>query len=241
MIVTPNPEFVVRAQEDEEFRRILNRADLAVPDGVGLRMAAKVLTLPTSSSTIVKIFQLFWRWLLTGSAAILRPAFLDVLPETVSGVDLMFDLCQLAAEKGWTVFFLGGRDGVAEGTAQRLQKQFANLKVVGVYEGEAAAEFDQETRRVIRPTDILFVAYGAPKQEKWIARNLPHLPVKIAIGVGGAFDFVSGRRKRAPQALRRLGLEWLWRLIQEPPRLPRILNAAIKFPLLVCWHKLVSR
>lgn len=237
-IVTPNPEFVVAAQKDDEFRSLLNQADLAVPDGIGLRVAAKFLTLPKNSSTIVGSFESLVQGLLVGGAAIFHPPFLDILPETVSGADLMLDLCQLAAEKGYTVFFLGGRGGVAEGTAKRLQQQFANLKVVGFYEGEAAAEFDGETRRAVRSADLLFVAYGAPQQEKWIARNLPHLPVKVAIGVGGAFDFVAGKRRRAPKALRRAGLEWVWRVLQEPQRLPRILNAAIKFPLLVFWRKL---
>lgn len=240
-IVTPNPEFVIAAQKDGDFRWILNRADLAVPDGVGLRMAAKLLSLPKHSSTIVGIFETLVQGFSVGLAVVFRPAFLDTLPETVSGVDLMLDLCQLAADKGHSVFFLGGRGGVAEETAKRLQKRFANLRVAGFQEGEAAEEFDQETRRAIRPSDLLFVAYGAPRQEKWIARNLPHLPVKVAIGVGGAFDFVAGKRRRAPRAIRRLGLEWLWRLIQEPQRLPRILNAAIKFPLLVFWHKLTAQ
>lgn len=240
-IVTPNPEFVIRAQEDSDFRLILNHADLAVPDGIGLRMAAKFLSLPVSSSTIVRFFEALIQGLSVGAAGVFRPSFLDILPETVSGADLMVDLCRLAADKGYTVFFLGGRGGVAEQTAKRLQRQFANLQVAGFYEGEAAEEFDRETRRSIINAlrcDLLFVAYGAPKQEKWLSRNLPHLPVKVAIGVGGAFDFVAGKRRRAPKALRRLGLEWLWRVAQEPRRLPRIFNAVIKFPLLVFGNKL---
>jgi len=192
-VVTPNPEFVVLAQKDEGFRQILNSADLAVPDGVGLLVGTRV-----------------------------------------TGTDLMLKLCELAARKSHSVFLLGGRDGVAEEAAKRLKAQFANLNIVGTYEGDPTTNFQLPTSN----TDFLFVAYGAPKQEKWIAKNLPKIPVKVAMGVGGAFDFISGRKKRAPQTLRRMGLEWLWRLVQEPKRLPRILNATIKFPLLVFLHKL---
>lgn len=188
-IVTPNPEFVVLAQSDREFREILNRADLAIPDGVGLRMGTRV-----------------------------------------TGTDLMIRLCELASQRGYSVFLLGGEGGVAEEAAKRLKKQFANLNIVGTYEGD----FPEG----IKTADFLFVAYGAPKQEKWIAQNLSKIPVRVAMGVGGAFDFIAGKKKRAPLVLRRLGFEWLWRLIQEPQRLPRILNATIKFPFLVFLHKL---
>ena len=210
-IVTPNPEFIVLAQTDREFREILNRADLAIPDGVGLRMET-----------------------------------------TVTGTDFMIRLCGLAAKKGYSVFLLGGRGGVAEEAAKRLKEWFANLNIVGTYEGDpetvpsvfqavpSSARGGLNSRAKF-PIDFLFVAYGAPKQEKWIAKNLFKIPVKVAMGVGGAFDFIAGRRRRAPKILRRLGLEWFWRLIQEPRRFPRILNATIKFPLLVFLHKLGKR
>ncbi len=232
-VVTPNPEFVVLAQSDDEFRQILNRADLAVPDGVGLRVGTRV-----------------------------------------TGTDLMIGLCGLASQRGYSVFLLGGRGGVAEAAAERLKAQFANLNIVGTCEGDPEEDFSEQLRKLsesdgqrvresdspeIRSTgvsdspihrstdapsysefsgiDLLFVAYGAPKQEKWIAQNLSKIPVRVAMGVGGAFDFIAGRKKRAPKILRRLGLEWFWRLIQEPQRLPRIFNATVKFPLLVFLHK----
>lgn len=190
-IVTPNPEFIVRAQKDRQFCQILNRADLAVPDGAGLRVGTRV-----------------------------------------TGTDLMIRLCELAAKKGYSIFLLGGRNGAAEEAAKRLKMRFANLNIVGTCEGDSPEG--------IIAADFLFVAYGAPKQERWIAENLSQIPVKVAMGVGGAFDFIAGKRKRAPRLLRRLGLEWLWRLVQEPQRLPRILNAAVKFPLLVFLHKFKS-
>ena len=198
-VVTPNPEFLVLAQTDREFRQILNQADLAIPDGVGL---------------------------LTGTR--------------VTGTDLMIKLCRLAAEKGYSVFLLGGRGGVAEEAAKRLKKRFAKLNIVGTSEADPASVPSSIFHLPSSSVDLLFVAYGAPKQEKWIARNLPQIPVKVAMGVGGAFDFIAGKRKRAPKIFRRLGLEWLWRAVQEPRRYPRILNATIKFPLLVFKQKFLG-
>ena len=194
-IVTPNPEFLVLAQTDQEFRRILNQADLAIPDGVGLRMGGRL--------------------------------------QTVTGTDLMIKLCGLAAKKGYSVFLLGGRGGVAEEAAKRLKGRFANLNVVGTSEADPTSVLSSVFRHPSSNVDLLFVAYGAPEQEKWIAENLPKIPVKVAIGVGGAFDFIAGKKRRAPLVLRRLGLEWFWRLVQEPQRFPRILTATVEFPLLL--------
>jgi len=196
-IVTPNPEFIVLAQKDLEFREILNRADLAIPDGVGLCVGTRV-----------------------------------------TGVDLMFRICELAAKKGYSVFLLGGRGGVAERAAERLKKQFATLTIIGTCEGDSSSVPPSILHLPPSSVDFLFVAYGAPKQERWIAKNLDKIPVKVAMGVGGAFDFIAGKKRRAPLALRRLGLEWFWRLLQEPQRLPRIFNATIKFPFLVLLDKL---
>lgn len=148
--------------------------------------------------------------------------------ERIPGVDFVIDLCGLAVEEGASVFFLGGSGGVAQKTAEVLQSQFPGLRVSGWSE-----DLDISTSRHL-DISVLFVALGAPKQELWIAENLAKLPkVKIAIGVGGAFDLISGKIKRAPQWLRRLGLEWIWRLLQEPWRLTRIYRAAITFPLLL--------
>lgn len=138
-VVTPNPEFLVLAQKDDEFRKVLNRADLAIPDGIGLRMAAKFLSLPVSNFTIVKIPQLVFQGLLVGAAAIFKPSLLDILPHTVTGTDLMTGLCERAAKKGYSVFLLGGQNGVAEEAAKRLKKQFANLNIIGTYKGDSSS------------------------------------------------------------------------------------------------------
>jgi N-acetylglucosaminyldiphosphoundecaprenol N-acetyl-beta-D-mannosaminyltransferase len=176
-IVTPNPEFLVDAQQDLEFKNILNKADLSIPDGRGLRIGT------------------------------------DIVCNT-PGIDLMETLVKLSAEKGFTTGFLGGRNQVAEKTVERLQKKYQNLKV----------PYISEEPTKIPKLDILFVAFGAPKQEKWIDKNLDKIPVKVAMGVGGAFDYISGKVPRAPKLLRDLGLEWLFRLIVQPWRIKRQLK-----------------
>lgn len=202
VIVTPNPEFLVAAHKDREFREILNRSDLALPDGFGILLAAY---------------------------------FKGVRLKRITGVDFITDVAEIAAREGKSVFFLGGRNGAGEKAARRLAKRFVKLRIAGTFEGKGDPTGDQETVEKIcyAKPDILLVAYGAPKQEKWIARNLPQLDgVKIAMGVGGAFDFISGHVRRAPWVLRALGLEWCWRLAIEPWRIRRIYTATIVFSFL---------
>ncbi|MBU1177048.1 WecB/TagA/CpsF family glycosyltransferase [Patescibacteria group bacterium] len=227
-IVTPNPEFLVKAQKDEEFKKILNQADLSIPDGVGLVLAS----------------------LLSG----------ERIKERIAGVDLMEAICERAAEKNWPVFLFGAGEGVAEKAGDNLKGKYEGLEVkvyrpcLGVIPAKAGIQTytfsnswipnqvgdDTGVGDDTLSSSILFVALGAPKQEKWINENLKKMPsVKLAIGVGGAFDFISGNVKRAPKFIRDLGLEWLWRLMIQPWRIKRIFNAVVVFPLLVLKSKLM--
>ncbi len=206
-VVTPNAEFLVDAQKDREFRNILNSADLAIPDGMGLIYASRLYGVP--------------------------------LAERVAGTDLVDQLCRQAAEDDWTVFFLGGLFGVGEKAAEKLSEKYSGLNVCGFYEGKREKKYDEETIQEIKnivgdqEIDVLFVAYGHRNQEKWIARNLGKLDVSVAVGVGGAFDFISGYIPRAPFWMRNAGLEWLFRLVQQPWRWKRIFKAVVIFPLLI--------
>ncbi|MBU0668026.1 WecB/TagA/CpsF family glycosyltransferase, partial [Patescibacteria group bacterium] len=133
------------------------------------------------------------------------------------------------------IFLLGAAPTVAAKAKVKLEKKY-NCTIVGTDDGAATPDNYYNLRELINSAepDILFVAFGAPKQEIWLARNLAHLKsVKVAIGVGGAFDFVSGAVKRAPHIFQKLGLEWLWRLFLQPSRIRRIYRATIKFPLTV--------
>lgn len=195
-IATPNPEFLVQADSNPEFKKVLNRADLAIPDGVGLKISGRI-------------------------------------KNTTTGVDLMEELCQAGNDLGFSIGLIGGRDRVAIKTKDCLQKRYPKLKIVFAEGGpEVDGEGNGQSTNSISKVDILFVAFGMIKQELWINKNLENLPVKIAMGVGGAFDYLSGQVPRAPKLLRQLGLEWLFRLIIQPWRIKRQL-ALIKFVYLM--------
>ncbi|MDX1521781.1 MAG: WecB/TagA/CpsF family glycosyltransferase [Anaerolineae bacterium] len=211
-LTTVNPEFVVEAQHDEAFRAIINNAALALPDGIGLLKAARFLGEPE-------------------------------LPERVPGSDLVVELAELSHQKGYRIFFLGAWEGVAEKAVANLKTQYPNLKAVGCYAGTPAVEENEAIvqRILLTRPDILLVAYGAPKQDKWIARNLDRLQIPVCIGVGGSFDFIAGTTQRAPAWMQRLDLEWLHRLIKQPWRWRRIWNAVPRFSWLVFWSKFAGR
>lgn len=152
----------------------------------------------------------------------------------LGGSDLIWSLSEQAGREGQAVFFLGGADGVAEEVARRLSLRYPGLRVAGTLAGSPRPEDETEIAGAIRDSgaDILFVAFGAPDQDLWIARNLGRLGVSVAIGVGGSFDYVAGRARRAPVWMRERGLDWLWRLVMQPWRWRRML-ALPRFAFLV--------
>ena len=239
-IVTPNPEFVMAAQKDEEFRDILNKADIAIPDGVGLLWAAKFLSLKSKQK-----LKVFLQFIYTQLSLIFYPRYCrTVIPERVTGSDLIWKIARLSEQKNCSIYLLGAEEGVAQKAAEKLKEKYKNLKIAEAELGMKNTEFRIENPELVnrinrRQPDILLVAFGHPKQEKWIAGNLSKLEnVKVAIGVGGAFDFIAGKAKRAPRILRKLGLEWLFRLFIEPWRAGRIFTATWKFSWAVLRHKL---
>lgn len=154
------------------------------------------------------------------------------LRERVVGTDFLEYFCGICEKEDKSVFFLGGKKDVAKKTAEKLKNKYADLKIAGSLDGYADIENCFEIIKSATPA-VLFVALGAPKQEKWIYENLPKLnSVKLAVGVGGAFDFISGSVKRAPKPMRQIGFEWLWRLAMQPRRIKRIFNAVAVFPIL---------
>jgi N-acetylglucosaminyldiphosphoundecaprenol N-acetyl-beta-D-mannosaminyltransferase len=156
----------------------------------------------------------------------------------VPGVDLVWRLAGLAAERRWSIFLLGGFDDVGQRTASRLCERYPALCIAGMYEGHPA-DPEAVSRVCMAKPELLLVAYGAPGQDLWIARHKDELGVPVSIGVGGSFDFIAGRSKRAPAWLRRLGLEWLHRLVHEPWRWRRML-ALPKFAILVLRQRWTS-
>jgi N-acetylglucosaminyldiphosphoundecaprenol N-acetyl-beta-D-mannosaminyltransferase len=202
-VMTPNAEMLAASARDASFREILNCSALNLPDSAGLLWAARH----------------------TGQR----------LPERVTGVDTVERLCAaLSADQ--TVFLLGAAPGVAEKAGIVLRSRYPNVRIAGAFAGSPKAEDAPEIIRRIREAkpQILLVAYGAPAQDAWIDEHLNDLPsVRIAMGVGGTFDFLAGVRMRAPVFLQKLHLEWAWRLLLEPSRWNRIWTAVIVFPMLV--------
>jgi N-acetylglucosaminyldiphosphoundecaprenol N-acetyl-beta-D-mannosaminyltransferase len=211
-VVTPNVEFIMAAQTDREFKKILNEADLAIPDSARLGWA----NLELSEKSLGKRFFYWPGFFLPGSLP--QPQF----PAT-TGVDLMENLCGHLQDQSLTIGLLGGKDGVAKKAGERLLKRYPKLQISFAVDGPSVDGYGNSLNEfdLLTKTDVLFVAFGQVKQEKWIAKHLKDLPVKVAIGVGGSFDYLSGRVRRAPEKVRNLGLEWLFRLIIQPWRIKR--------------------
>ena len=202
-IATLNPEFVMKAQDDHEFKRLLNNADLCLADGIGLVLASQWLRRP--------------------------------LPARVAGSDIVYDITSLASRNGWRLFLLGAQTGVAAQAAKMLRSEYTDLVIAGTYAGSPKLSENDHIVRLVNQSkaDIIFVAYGAPQQDKWINRNRDKLPnVRVAMGVGGSLDFITGRAIRAPRWMQRIGLEWFHRLLNEPWRWRRM-AALPKFALKV--------
>jgi N-acetylglucosaminyldiphosphoundecaprenol N-acetyl-beta-D-mannosaminyltransferase len=192
LVATVNPEFVMRARADGEFAAVLESAALCLPDGAGVVWAARRAGCPVR--------------------------------ERVAGSDLVPRLAALCAGRGYRLFLLGAAPGVAAEAGRRLAAANPGLQVAGAHPGSPRPDDDAESLALIeaaRP-HVLLVAYGAPQQELWIARNRVRLGPCVAIGVGGSLDFVAGRVRRAPRWMRRLHLEWLYRLLRQPWRLRRM-------------------
>ncbi len=214
-IVTPNPEILVESSKDESFKKILNKADVAIPDGVGLALAG--------------------------------------VRGRILGRELFQDLLDLAASKNLKVYLLGAKNEVNALATKKAAKIYPNILIKGCGDfmvsenGEIVSESNIKIYKDIISDinsfapDLLFVAFGAPKQEKWIYNNLEKLNVKIVMAVGGTFDYFVGKMAKPPDVMEKLGLEWLWRLIQEPSRVGRIFNALVVFPLLVLRARISRR
>lgn len=207
-IFTPNPEIVLLARRNKGFSNILNRADINLPDGFGLVLAGKI-----SGANIPK--------------------------KVIHGREFFMDLCSLCERDGKSVFLLGD-DGVSN-AAKKLQQKYPKLKIanaVGPAINKNAKSISQRDRLIYKDNlkhiekvkpDVLFVGFGAPKQEKWVSDNLDKLPVKIVMVVGGTFDYLNGRVKLPPKWISSLHFEWVWRFIVQPQRVGRIFNAFFGF------------
>jgi N-acetylglucosaminyldiphosphoundecaprenol N-acetyl-beta-D-mannosaminyltransferase len=220
-IMTPNPELVLNSMKNPILAQALNCSGFAIPDGVGINYASK---------------------------------FLYGKPLNIIHGRILFEkLIELANKKGWKVFFLGGYGLEAQTAAEKLRLSHKKIKIEAfagpkLYKnGSPISDLDESLQKdaidrinKFSPR-LLFVAFGNPKQEIWIHKNLRYLNIGGAMAVGGTFRYFAGLSKLPPKWMERWGLEWLWRFITEPHRVGRVLNASVIFPLKVFWFKITSR
>ena len=193
VIVAPNTEFIMMAQKDEEFYNILRGADLATPDSVGVMIGGKLQKKP--------------------------------FKQRIPGQMYFRKVLEVGEKEGWTFYLLGGKDDVPALATENIKKLYPNIKIVGYHEGffkEDSEESVIEEINKLKP-NVLFVAMGAPLQEKWIQKHKDELQVDVAAGQGGTFDYEAGKIKRAPVIFQKLGIEWFWRLMLQPSRFFRML------------------
>ena len=205
LVITANPEMVMKARGDQLLSEIMERADLVVADGIGVVWASRMIK--------------------------------EEIPERIPGIELAEGLLTQAASEGWKVFLLGGAEGISDQAAQALRRTLPNLKIVGTHHGFFSS--DQEEQKIMERItsegpEILLVALGVPRQEKWLAAHLGTLKVPVAIGVGGSFNVWAGVDKRAPLWVRKINMEWLYRLMRQPWRVQRLLALPVFVLSVVC-------
>ena len=193
MVFAPNTEFIMMAQKDEEFYKILREADLATPDSVGVMIGGKLQKKP--------------------------------FKQRIPGQMYFRKVLEVGEKEGWTFYLLGGKDDVPELATENIRKLYPNIKIVGYHEGFFEQDSEESVIKEINKLqpNVLFVAMGAPLQEKWIEKHKHELKVDVAAGQGGTFDYEAGKIKRAPVIFQKLGIEWFWRLMLQPSRFFRMI------------------
>lgn len=201
-VITANPIMIMAALENPSYMQVMQNAELLVPDGTGVVWAAEKAGSP--------------------------------VPERVAGFDLLHELLRVGESYKWRVYLLGSTGDVIEATASRLKELYPEVVICGLRDGFFGPNEDQGVIEHIRKAepDLLFVARGADTQEPWISRYKQELNVPVMMGVGGSFDVISGKSKRAPKIMQKLRMEWLYRLMKEPSRYKRML-ALPKFAMKV--------
>lgn len=208
-VVTANPEIVMKAREEEQYKKVINQATYITADGIGIVKAAQLLNKP--------------------------------IPERVTGYDTMLDLLQLAEEKQYSIYLLGGQQETLDKALQKIQSNYPKIRIAGHHNGF----FDWNNHTIqkeilLTKPDLIFVALGVPKQEMWIAQNLPAFEKGVCLGVGGSFDVIAGTVERAPQIWQKANLEWFYRLIKQPSRWRRML-ALPRFGLKILKVKVTGK
>ena len=214
VIYTPNTEIVMAAKDDHKLRDLINEGDLVIPDGIGLIYGSKIKKKP--------------------------------LKERVTGFDTSMKLLEIANTNSYSLYLLGGKDGISKAASEKIKLDYPNINIVGYHHGyfkgsHLGLSNEPEELSIIdemneQKPDIIFIGFGFPKQEIWINANKHSLKGKVIIGNGGVMDILSGNSKRAPEIYIKLGLEWFYRLMQDPSRIKRQMVLP-KFMLQVFFSK----
>lgn len=248
-IVTPNPEQVMLADSDVIFKKILNSADVSLPDGIGIVAAHKFLSMPSGTGFMIWL-RTFKQGLVVGSSILFNRDWLEKDLKVIRGREFFLDLIKLANKKGWRVYFLGGEGNEAVSTQRKIERSYKNIIIrsnpgprinnKGIPISEKDKQLEDSLVREIESykPHLLFAAFGAPKQEKWIYSMKGKLNIRGAMAVGVTFKYIEGSAKLPPKIISRRGLEWLWRLLTGSQKIERIVNAFPRFPLAVFRNKL---
>ncbi|MDO8511754.1 MAG: WecB/TagA/CpsF family glycosyltransferase [bacterium] len=238
-VVTANPEILLQARSDAWYHTVVRTADLVTPDGAGVCWAAVFWGLADQSRDVFDIIKLFvstlWEVVFGNKNS-------GYFPERVSGSDLLWDIAKLAEQLNKKVYLIGGENGTAQRAAMRIKGECQNLNIQAFGLNHVATPYSvyslHNEIENFQP-DIIFVAYGSPKQEEWINQNMHrYSSIGLAMGVGGALDFIAGNTVRAPLRLQNHALEWFWRLYQRPSRFIRVFRAIIVFPVIILISQL---
>ncbi len=247
-ITTPNPELVLMAQSDKELKTALNSAHFSIPDGIGLSQAAKLLSFRAPKNKTLRFLVTFFQGLYVGLLTFIKREELDKSLKVIKGRELLLDLIDLADKNSWRLFFLGGEKGEAIESARKLSEKYKTVKIM-VDEGpkfnnngEPDTEVDKRSYldivkkiNLFKP-HLLIAGLQDPKEEKFVYKNYKKLNIIGAAAFGGAFRYIAGQIKNPPKWMENIGLEWLWRIVNEPYRAKRIFNALIRFPIEV-WKR----
>jgi len=254
LVATTSAYFVMSAQENEEFKRVINQAVLSVPDGVGVLYAKRYLDkLSKLEKGALFPFKAFIKGIQTGFEGFTdRQSF----GKTITGVDLTYRLCDLSSKKGYTIFFLGGRKrnskgeslednefDMAQAAAEKIMSLYPNTRIIGATSQFSREKYDDNNTMSyihkcmkdnnVKRIDVLLVAYNPIQQEMWIQRNANKIPATISLGIGRTFDYISEEMKRPPPVYEKIHLSWLYTLIKQPWRMKRVAMSFPLFPLKV--------
>lgn len=249
-ITTPNPEQAVLAEEDSEFAEIINSSEFALADGIGLALAYKFFSLPKTNKLMLKPILYFAQGLGIGFSSLFDRdwIFKDGL-KIIRGRDFFIDLIKLSNKMGWKVFFLGNKQKSAQKAKLVLQKSYFNAN----FHAESGPDLDNDGKPLSKEEklvednlidkinkispELLFIGFGAPKQEKWLYRNINNLNTGAGMVVGGTFDYIIGKKKIPPGFVSDMGLEWLWRLAIGDQKVKRIIKAFPQFAWKIFIYK----